>query len=170
MKYICLRCEKPFEPKYRGPSDLKRHPPKYCSHECGKYARLSRVTLTCEQCGKTFERKKYMQNWSQERGPFCGFSCYGQWQKENTSGPNNPNYSQSSVARDAWNYKTARATVLKRDNYQCVQCGSSRRLHVHHKNDPDNHALDNVETLCASCHKKRHPVPHGQDGKFVSIQ
>ena len=165
---ICQRCGKEFVPKEKSQAHLKRHPPKFCSHECGKYARLSRVTLVCRQCGKEFQRKKYMEKWSQERGPFCSFACYGQWQKENTTGPANPNYSPDSVRRDTWNWKHQRELALQRDKC-CVRCHSTDRLHVHHKGNPDCHELDNLETLCASCHRKAHPVPQAPDGKFVSI-
>lgn len=33
-----------------------------------------------------------MADWSQERGPFCSFQCYGAWQKVHTVGPANPGY------------------------------------------------------------------------------
>jgi len=164
----CLRCGKEFEPKEQSPSHLKRNPPKYCSHPCGKYARLSRVTLTCRQCGKGFERKRYMVDWSQDRGPFCGFRCYGQWQKQHTAGPANPNYSPDAVKRLSWNHREARRLTIQRDQGKCVLCGSDQRLHVHHIADPDCHELDNLETVCASCHRKRHPMPHQPDGKFAS--
>jgi len=90
MAYCCLRCGNEFEPKDKG--HLKRNPPKYCSHQCGKYARLSLVTLQCSVCHCEFQRKKYMEHWSLERGPFCGFQCYAKWQSENTRGEENPNY------------------------------------------------------------------------------
>ena len=162
---ICQQCGKEFDPVNERPS----HPAKYCSRACSHAAQRTRVTLTCRQCGKTFERKAYMKNWSQERGPFCGFECYGQWQHENTRGTVNPNYKPDSVKRDAWNWKQARKAAIERDHGQCVQCGSRFRLHVHHLGDPDNHELDNLETLCISCHRKRHPVPHGPNGKFRPI-
>ena len=162
----CQQCGKEFDPVNERPS----HPAKYCGRACSQEAQRTLVTLTCAQCGRSFRRKAYMADWSTERGPFCGFDCYGQWQKENTTGPDNPNYSEDSAHRDAWNWKHARSQALERDHHCCVVCGSDHRLHVHHKGDPDDHALDNLETLCASCHRKRHPVPHGPNGKFVSIR
>ena len=92
MTMKCLRCGVEFEPKDRSPSHLRRRPPKYCSHDCGKMARYSKVILKCRVCQQSFERKRYMGTWSKERGPFCGFRCYAHWQKENTVGPANPNY------------------------------------------------------------------------------
>ena len=163
---ICEQCGIEFDPVNERPS----HPAKFCSRACSFEAQRTLVTLTCIQCGQKFRRKAYMKNWSKERGPFCGFDCYGAWQSQNALGQENPNYSPDSTARDTWNFLNARAQVIERDKGRCIQCGSRERLHVHHLGDPDNHALDNMETLCASCHRKRHPVPHGADGKFVSIR
>ncbi len=160
----CLHCGKEFQPK-----DVRSNRPRnYCSIECGRHARYSQVSLVCVQCHQTFQRKAYMADWSQERGPFCGFDCYGQWQMENATGPKNPNYSSESVARGCVNYLSARSDALLRDNYKCRLCGSHHRLHVHHVGDPDDHALDNLMTLCASCHRKQHPLPRARDGKWIS--
>ena len=43
-----------------------------------------------------------------------------------------------------------------RDNFKCVQCGSSESLRVHHKKGTNSHSLDNLETLCLKCHKAEH--------------
>jgi group II intron reverse transcriptase/maturase len=48
-----------------------------------------------------------------------------------------------------------RLAVLARDNYRCTQCGSSDDLHVHHsqaRRRGGTHQMDNLQTLCASCH------------------
>ena len=162
----CEQCGKEFDPVNQRPS----HPAKYCGRACSSAAQRTQVTLTCIQCDQEFHRKAYMANWSKERGPFCGFDCYGAWQSENCQGPKNPNHRPDANSRGAWNHLTARAVVLSRDNHRCVECQSQDCLHVHHIGDPDNHASDNLETLCASCHRKRHPVPHGPDGKFLSTR
>ena len=96
MDFVCKRCGKSFQPKDRSPSHLKRKPPQYCSLECGRRSRYSQVELDCVQCGKAFHRKAYMADWSQDRGPFCSFDCYGRWQSQNTSGKNNPGYKESA--------------------------------------------------------------------------
>src|SRR5258708_6246230 len=83
---ICARCGTPFEPK----DERANRPAKYCSRGCAQPNRKARVTLTCRQCGEEFERKRYMQDWSQERGPFCGFQCYSAWQAQHTCGAANP--------------------------------------------------------------------------------
>ena len=90
--HVCQNCDKPFESNLC-PAHAKRKPPKYCCHPCAmEGSRKTRVTLTCRQCNCQFQRKKYMQDWSQDRGPFCGFACYALWQSENTKGDQNPSY------------------------------------------------------------------------------
>lgn len=162
----CEQCGAAFDPVNQRPS----HPAKFCSRACSHQAQRDRVTLTCRQCGQVFHRKAYMAKWSQERGPFCGFDCYGAWQAENCQGPANPNHREDANSRGAWKHSTARQAALERDQFHCCQCGSDDRLNVHHLDDPDDHALGNLETLCDSCHRKRHPVPHGPDGRFQTIR
>ena len=165
----CQRCGAQFDPVNERPS----HPARYCSRTCSHQAQAKRVLLTCRQCGREFERKAYMADWSVDRGPFCGFPCYGEWQKAHTQGEANPNFRPRSNARASGEWERNRLVVLERDGRRCVQCGSDHRLHVHHREswEPGQagpHEPDNLETLCASCHRKRHPVPHGPDGRFVS--
>jgi len=50
-----------------------------------------------------------------------------------------------------------RLTVLERDNYRCVSCGSPHNLHVHHVRSRKHHGtnqMDNLQTLCESCHAR----------------
>jgi hypothetical protein len=51
--------------------------------------------------------------------------------------------------------------TLKRDRYMCVDCDSEEKLHIHHldksgKSSNPNNNLDNLITVCARCHQKRH--------------
>jgi len=52
-------------------------------------------------------------------------------------------------------YQHIKAKVKDRDSYQCVICGSTENLEVHHINGikKDNH-LENLVTLCRKCHHK----------------
>ena len=55
------------------------------------------------------------------------------------------------------NWNTVRVHALIRDNHVCVICGSKNRLGVHHKipyRYVKEHVLDNLITLCRSCHSK----------------
>lgn len=68
-------------------------------------------------------------------------------------------------------YPKWRYAALIRDNFTCQDCGAKiedRRVSVHHldENGPHsttfngkpNNSLDNLITLCPSCHMKRHMV------------
>jgi len=68
----------------------------------------------------------------------------------------------------AWKrFLKARLEALGRDNCTCVECGINeiehlrkfkRGLEVHHKDkNKRNNGLRNLETLCMSCHSKKHP-------------
>ena len=53
-----------------------------------------------------------------------------------------------------------RKVILERDGYLCQICGNGLRLHVHHRDlTKTNHAVENLITLCQSCHVKVH---HGK--------
>jgi 5-methylcytosine-specific restriction endonuclease McrA len=56
-------------------------------------------------------------------------------------------------------YKSLRHRVLERDKWHCQDCGSSKDLQVHHlrrRSKLGDDSLDNLITLCDSCHRKRH--------------
>ena len=56
------------------------------------------------------------------------------------------------------NPKAVKNAVLKRDNYRCVKCGSTRNLEIDHKvslaNGGTNH-IDNLQTLCQDCNRRK---------------
>jgi 5-methylcytosine-specific restriction endonuclease McrA len=54
-----------------------------------------------------------------------------------------------------------RATVLERDNHQCVSCGNAgdNRLQLHHvifRSQGGDHDEENLVTLCFDCHEDVH--------------
>ncbi len=163
MDLTCRTCERPFRARQRADK-----PRLYCSTRCRDVGQTTRVRLVCRQCGDQFERKAYQQEWSRERGPFCSMACYGQWQQ----GRQGPRPKPSGRESMAWSENRRRA--LERDGHRCVRCSSTNRLHVHHivEWNPDDlatHALGNLETLCAGCHRRAHPLPHGPDGRFLPM-
>jgi len=53
-------------------------------------------------------------------------------------------------------WRIVREKVLIRDKYSCQKCGRRDNLVVHHKKDPEDNSLNNLITLCVSCHTKLH--------------
>jgi 5-methylcytosine-specific restriction endonuclease McrA len=56
-------------------------------------------------------------------------------------------------------YDMLRNEVLKRDGWRCQDCGATTNLQVHHirpRSRLGGDVMDNLITLCASCHGKRH--------------
>jgi 5-methylcytosine-specific restriction endonuclease McrA len=52
-------------------------------------------------------------------------------------------------------WRQKRRQALERDRYKCTLCGKTERLNVHHiipYRYCHSHALDNLITLCRSCH------------------
>jgi hypothetical protein len=154
----CQQCDTSFVAM----DHRENRPTRYCSRACRDEAMRTRVELTCRQCGKVFRRKAYMESWSQDRGPFCGFACYGRWQSQNAKGEANPNFRPESPRRGSGQWERNRIAALERDGHRCQDCGATgKRLYVHHQtpwepNQEDPHALDNLTSLCGSCHRRRH--------------
>lgn len=51
-----------------------------------------------------------------------------------------------------------RKQALQRDGDQCVQCGNTEHLEVDHILNVargGTHRLDNLQTLCAACHREK---------------
>ncbi|WP_409199321.1 hypothetical protein [Methanobrevibacter sp. DSM 116169] len=72
-------------------------------------------------------------------------------QKYLNKNPHNKRYEKGKV----------RASVLKRDNYECVKCGSFLGLECHHAVFKDDYVdideeINCCETLCYDCHRKIH--------------
>jgi 5-methylcytosine-specific restriction protein A len=56
-------------------------------------------------------------------------------------------------------YELLRRQVLERDGWRCQDCGAAKALQVHHlraRSQLGGDFMQNLITLCASCHAKRH--------------
>ena len=80
------------------------------------------------------------------------------------TGEENPAWKEDTPSRRFYQRKKWRRTrqkALKRDEYQCTECGSEDNLVVHHIEplpDGDKFSLENLITLCKTCHGSAHPV------------
>lgn len=98
------------------------------------------------------------------RGFFCNQTCHGEWLSENVVGEDHHQWEGGTIdyGQKWWQI---RREALKRDGYTCRNCGKTieelgRKPDVHHLKrvrdfeDPqDAHTLNNVITLCRSCHR-----------------
>jgi len=62
------------------------------------------------------------------------------------------------------NWNQQRALALERDEHACQDCGATEKLCVHHQGDPANHSLENLRTLCSSCHIRLHRLHEARWG------
>lgn len=67
-----------------------------------------------------------------------------------------------TVSGEEFYKESVHPLVLKRDNYKCTKCGSSESLIVHHKHyDVDKLTMNDLQTLCRSCHRRLHLANKG---------
>jgi len=75
-----------------------------------------------------------------------------------------PRYSRAVLKTRRW--QALRLEALRRDGWQCVQCGARTRLEVDHIEPVRTHPerafdLSNLQTLCASCHTRKTRIECG---------
>jgi uncharacterized CHY-type Zn-finger protein len=107
-----------------------------------------KVECECLNCGKDF---KVMPS---RKRLFCCSKCSNEY----LVGPCSPNWKGGVTPRTVTTkWKKLRQEVFERDVFKCKYCNSSKKLVAHHVR-PVRYggidALDNLETVCASCHQK----------------
>jgi len=165
----CVNCGDYFKP-YK--SFLK-----FCSLKCshnyhtgnknGMYK--GKDKHNCEWCGKEYE--DYPSRYKRTR--FCSEKCRREWVREFNSGENSYLWKGgNSVDYRGANWHKQRFLAIQRDDFKCVDCGITNSeciekykfsLSVHHikpyrsfkNNYKEANKLDNLTTLCTSCHKIR---------------
>ncbi|WP_259369962.1 HNH endonuclease [Salinarchaeum sp. Harcht-Bsk1] len=125
---------------------------------------IDRVVISCPACGEELRVLQSLLD-RRKRGVFCGLDCYGDWLSEHIVGPDHHQWT-GSCPEYGHGWSAVRRAARVRDEYECQICGTSkvdmgRNPDVHHIvpvrefPDPgDAHCLENVITLCRSCHRK----------------
>ena len=109
--------------------------------------------LKCVICAKEFTPDKF-----HPKTVTCSKECCKKWYNQRKKSDENRRY------RDKHFYGGNREKVLERDGYKCVKCGNTHKksLIVHHidglgyTSTKKNNNMDNLETLCLSCHSYVH--------------
>lgn len=135
---------------------------KVCGCESERYPSL----LLCKKCYQKEYNKQYYQRKKEKIKKATKEYYISNVEKQKES---------RKKYREKINFDNNRSKVLKRDNYSCSSCGkkeTSSNLIVHHKDrlgrnsDIKNNELDNLVTLCRSCHA----IEHSKDLKEALIE
>ena len=127
-----------------------------------------KVALSCDECGAQIERHP-----SQITGEvtLCSRECHASWLSDAFTGDGHPNWEGGGVGPYGKGWNRVRKRALERDDHECVLCGTTaeelgRNPDVHHivpvrafvetpvLTERDAHTLDNVVSLCPSCHRR----------------
>jgi hypothetical protein len=155
----------------------------FCSKECyyewtrENITKGERVEITCEYCGDT--KKVYPHLRDKQR--FCSRECNYKWTSEIRRGENHPRWKGEHGDYCGPNWREERQERLEYDGWECVVCGMDNDthteeygegLHVHHicprsefrdeSGDIDwseANDIENLITLCASCHQNWEGIP-----------
>lgn len=167
LRRVCVICETTFVTDSHHPEALT------CSVKCSQ-ARMDRtrrearsknknmVQRACEECGEL-----YTPNFHQaHRQKYCSTRCQNRVMQKRRR--RKEGYSKR-FGTAAW--QRARKEALERDGHKCRMCsGAGGRMHVHHlfhrtEAEENNHVLDDLLTLCGSCHRKMHDIRLGKEGE-----
>jgi 5-methylcytosine-specific restriction endonuclease McrA len=178
----CEGCGDSFE---RWKTTLDEAEKKYCSPECyhsnheqpsGESNPLTdRVTVSCGYCGCEVERRPSRVN--RAKTLYCSRECADKDHSERMQDEGNPRWEGGEYQNYYGpNWDAKRAKAKQRDNHRCQLCGVSddeATLSVHHntkirvfKREFDapewwqrGNALNNLVTLCLSCHGLWEGIP-----------
>ncbi|MFW5963995.1 MAG: HNH endonuclease [Natronomonas sp.] len=123
--------------------------------------------LICDWCDSRVVRRQSNINGEHV---FCSTNCQSEWLSEAFTGEGHPNWRGGVEANYGRGWNRVRKQALERDGYACVRCGASkealgRNPDVHHivpvrafvetpaTTEADAHYLENVVSLCPSCHR-----------------
>ena len=127
-----------------------------------------KLDLQCETCNAPV--KRYPSNVG-EHGVFCSDKCRGDWIAKTYVGEDHPHWKGGTIGSYGSSWTRIRRQALERDDYICQHCGATadelgRNPDVHHiipvrafvetpvTTVEDAHYLENLISLCGSCHRK----------------
>ena len=127
-----------------------------------------KVKLTCLNCRQEFK----VHPKRKDTAKFCSHKCLGEWRSKNWKGEDNPSWRGGHPRYYGENWEKQKRKALNRDSHTCQMCGApenGQRHDVHHIKpirefeDPASaNSLDNLVTLCRSCHIKAETMREGE--------
>ena len=123
----------------------------------------------CKECGTPFVASKFSWKWR----IYCSQKCAVKVASRNYALRHSERVKAAGVRSNRLRWGGNHAAALERDGHQCRSCGAVEHLHVHHRDgsgegDSPNHDLDNLQTLCTTCHKRVHTIVYRIiDGEVV---
>jgi 5-methylcytosine-specific restriction endonuclease McrA len=149
---------------------------KFCSKDCRRKSwKVDKEEYNCVNCGDIVKKKPYSVK---GENTTCSKKCKKEFMSSIRKGEQNPCWEGGRFEYYGPNWAEQREKALARDSHQCQECGMEltehiekfdQELHVHHKVprrqiiDEDEptfeqfelaNSLDNLVTLCNSCHGK----------------
>ena len=163
---ICACCGVEFTPD-------RQHPfAKTCSVKCSQRrvalelaAKRERERDTssrpCAECGTEFVRSKY----SAHKNIYCSSRCAVRVNHRIFAERHPERIIENGKKSNRRRWDGNHAAALERDGRKCIQCGAEKKLRVHHRDgsgeaESPNHDLQNLETLCSTCHKRIHKLSY----------
>lgn len=165
--YCSNTCKGPgISAKTKGRTKSPEHRAKLSASKMGRPV-LARqkppTTLVCLHCGESFTFDgRYTYRAKEQR--FCGTACWYAHIREHPEQHGSFRGGREPYYGPDWDYQARRAR--ERDEHTCQDCGLHQkrpRLDVHHliarrdfnREHERANVLDNLITLCKSCHSKR---------------
>ena len=150
----CLNCDKKFEITHTG--GAKRV---FCSLRCRQLSYMKKNRLII----KEHRRQHYQKNKNKER-QMCA-----RWYQKNKESEIAKNKEYRAMNRELFDwyhnkdrFGGIREMILQRDDSKCRICNNKNKICVHHIDGTNyikqnaNNGLENLITLCNSCHSKLH--------------
>lgn len=155
------------------------------------------MNKNCDWCGNTYTVNKYANGKSRYCGRKCARRSQHfnklewnrernrQWYLDHQQSEIEKNRQYRSENKEKFvryhdidRFGGNRKTVLIRDNFTCQVCKSTEKLIIHHIDGTgytsgaatSNNSLENLITLCTSCHHRLHWYQRKNNVQFTSIE
>lgn len=187
-EYTTIECEQCGTTEHRLQSQIRNQKHIFCSVPCKNewqatswggedHPLYERIELKCVECGRPIPRKPSLVGEARDdQNVFCSPQCMG----DARAGEGNPNFRGGDIRNYGPMWESQRLHRLELDRFRCRDCGMTNEesldeynlsLAVHHKvpfrtfyedgtaDYEAAHAIDNLVSLCASCHRKWEALP-----------